>query len=207
MITIKQPVGVVACITPWNFPMSMVTRKVAPALAAGCTVRGEGGARTDCWLHCETQGKGRWIVVRSAANPSMSTLSSPLSSPPPRVPGGSQAGRAHPTDGHRTGGAGGKVGRRQGWGYLGCNVRPCIHPAPPPSITLAELAGRWAKKGRWSLGCTFTPSPPLHLMYRAGLPDGVLNIVLGDAPSIGGWVGSRDCENRGRGGAGSCRAW
>lgn len=38
MLTIKQPVGVVAAITPWNFPMSMITRKVAPALAAGCTV-------------------------------------------------------------------------------------------------------------------------------------------------------------------------
>lgn len=37
MLTLKQPVGVVAAITPWNFPMSMITRKVAPALAAGCT--------------------------------------------------------------------------------------------------------------------------------------------------------------------------
>ncbi|PSL42734.1 succinate-semialdehyde dehydrogenase/glutarate-semialdehyde dehydrogenase [Salsuginibacillus halophilus] len=34
----KQPVGVVGAITPWNFPQAMVTRKVAPALAAGCTV-------------------------------------------------------------------------------------------------------------------------------------------------------------------------
>jgi succinate-semialdehyde dehydrogenase/glutarate-semialdehyde dehydrogenase len=34
----KQPVGVVAVITPWNFPAAMITRKVAPALAAGCTV-------------------------------------------------------------------------------------------------------------------------------------------------------------------------
>ena len=38
VITIKQPVGVVACITPWNFPIAMLTRKVGPALAAGCTV-------------------------------------------------------------------------------------------------------------------------------------------------------------------------
>lgn len=38
MMTIKQGVGVVAAITPWNFPIAMVTRKVAPALAAGCTV-------------------------------------------------------------------------------------------------------------------------------------------------------------------------
>lgn len=36
--TIKQPVGVVGAITPWNFPANMITRKVAPALAAGCTV-------------------------------------------------------------------------------------------------------------------------------------------------------------------------
>lgn len=34
----KEPVGVVAAITPWNFPAAMITRKVAPALAAGCTV-------------------------------------------------------------------------------------------------------------------------------------------------------------------------
>ncbi|UOQ44271.1 NAD-dependent succinate-semialdehyde dehydrogenase [Halobacillus salinarum] len=34
---IKQPVGVVAAITPWNFPAAMITRKLAPALAAGCT--------------------------------------------------------------------------------------------------------------------------------------------------------------------------
>ncbi len=38
LIVIKQPVGVVACITPWNFPNAMLTRKIAPALAAGCTV-------------------------------------------------------------------------------------------------------------------------------------------------------------------------
>ena len=38
MFAIKQPVGVVAAITPWNFPVAMITRKVAPALAAGCTV-------------------------------------------------------------------------------------------------------------------------------------------------------------------------
>lgn len=38
IIVMKQPVGVVAAITPWNFPNAMITRKVAPALAAGCTV-------------------------------------------------------------------------------------------------------------------------------------------------------------------------
>ncbi|WP_428772232.1 NAD-dependent succinate-semialdehyde dehydrogenase [Vibrio sp.] len=37
-MTVKQPVGVVSAITPWNFPVAMITRKVGPALAAGCTV-------------------------------------------------------------------------------------------------------------------------------------------------------------------------
>ncbi|MBI1234624.1 MAG: aldehyde dehydrogenase family protein [Alphaproteobacteria bacterium] len=36
--TVRQPVGVVSCITPWNFPSAMVTRKCAPAMAAGCTI-------------------------------------------------------------------------------------------------------------------------------------------------------------------------
>lgn len=38
LLTIRQPVGVVAAITPWNFPIAMITRKAAPALAAGCTI-------------------------------------------------------------------------------------------------------------------------------------------------------------------------
>ncbi len=38
LVVVKEPVGVCAAITPWNFPSSMITRKVAPALAAGCTV-------------------------------------------------------------------------------------------------------------------------------------------------------------------------
>ncbi|MEC9184724.1 MAG: aldehyde dehydrogenase family protein, partial [Pseudomonadota bacterium] len=37
-IVMHQPVGVVAAVTPWNYPVSMITRKVGPALAAGCTV-------------------------------------------------------------------------------------------------------------------------------------------------------------------------
>jgi succinate-semialdehyde dehydrogenase / glutarate-semialdehyde dehydrogenase len=38
IVVAKEPVGVVAAITPWNFPIAMITRKVAPAIAAGCTV-------------------------------------------------------------------------------------------------------------------------------------------------------------------------
>ncbi|MEM9257865.1 MAG: aldehyde dehydrogenase family protein, partial [Pseudomonadota bacterium] len=38
IVCIRQPVGVVAAITPWNFPIAMITRKAAPALAVGCTI-------------------------------------------------------------------------------------------------------------------------------------------------------------------------
>jgi succinate-semialdehyde dehydrogenase / glutarate-semialdehyde dehydrogenase len=38
ILVLKQPIGVVTAITPWNFPNAMITRKVAPAIAAGCTV-------------------------------------------------------------------------------------------------------------------------------------------------------------------------
>jgi succinate-semialdehyde dehydrogenase/glutarate-semialdehyde dehydrogenase len=38
IVVLKQPIGVVACITPWNFPLAMITRKAGPAIACGCTV-------------------------------------------------------------------------------------------------------------------------------------------------------------------------
>jgi len=46
LIVIKQPVGVVGLITPWNFPNAMITRKAGAALAAGCTVIVKPGAET-----------------------------------------------------------------------------------------------------------------------------------------------------------------
>ena len=46
LLVIKQPVGVVAAITPWNFPSAMIARKVAPALAAGCAVVAKPAAET-----------------------------------------------------------------------------------------------------------------------------------------------------------------
>lgn len=46
IMVIKQPVGVVASITPWNFPIAMITRKAAPALAAGCTFVGKPAKET-----------------------------------------------------------------------------------------------------------------------------------------------------------------
>jgi succinate-semialdehyde dehydrogenase / glutarate-semialdehyde dehydrogenase len=46
VVVIRQPVGVVATITPWNFPAAMITRKVGPALAAGCTVVSKPASQT-----------------------------------------------------------------------------------------------------------------------------------------------------------------
>lgn len=46
IVVLKEPVGVCAAITPWNFPSAMITRKVAPALAAGCTIVVKPAAQT-----------------------------------------------------------------------------------------------------------------------------------------------------------------
>ncbi|MDZ7602724.1 MAG: aldehyde dehydrogenase family protein, partial [Hoeflea sp.] len=46
IIVIKQPIGVVGSITPWNFPNAMIARKVAPALASGCTFVGRPAEKT-----------------------------------------------------------------------------------------------------------------------------------------------------------------
>lgn len=46
LITVKQPIGVAAAITPWNFPIAMITRKAAPALAAGCSFIGKPAHQT-----------------------------------------------------------------------------------------------------------------------------------------------------------------
>ncbi|KZZ89125.1 succinate-semialdehyde dehydrogenase [Ascosphaera apis ARSEF 7405] len=46
VITVKEPIGPVGIVTPWNFPAAMVTRKIAPALAAGCTVVAKSPAET-----------------------------------------------------------------------------------------------------------------------------------------------------------------
>lgn len=53
LLTIKQPVGVAALITPWNFPAAMITRKAAPALAAGCPVVVKVGGRVRVRVRAE----------------------------------------------------------------------------------------------------------------------------------------------------------
>ena len=45
IVVLKEPIGVCAAITPWNFPAAMITRKAGPALAAGCTMVLEAGDR------------------------------------------------------------------------------------------------------------------------------------------------------------------
>ena len=45
ILVLQQPVGICVLVTPWNFPAAMATRKIGPALAAGCTVRAEAGQR------------------------------------------------------------------------------------------------------------------------------------------------------------------
>jgi succinate-semialdehyde dehydrogenase/glutarate-semialdehyde dehydrogenase len=46
IVVVKEPIGVVGCITPWNFPIAMITRKVGPAIAAGCTVVAKPASQT-----------------------------------------------------------------------------------------------------------------------------------------------------------------
>ena len=58
LLAIKQPIGVCGAITPWNFPNSMITRKVSPALAAGCTVVLEARQR-DAAVGAGAGGAGR----------------------------------------------------------------------------------------------------------------------------------------------------
>lgn len=46
IVVTKEPIGVVGCITPWNFPIAMITRKIGPALGAGCTVVAKPASQT-----------------------------------------------------------------------------------------------------------------------------------------------------------------
>ena len=78
IMVIKQPVGVVASITPWNFPIAMIARKVAPALAAGCTFVAKPAKQTPlCALAlavlAERAGvpKGVFSVITSASSSSI----------------------------------------------------------------------------------------------------------------------------------------
>ena len=67
LLTMKQPVGPVYAITPWNFPLAMGTRKIGPALAAGCTVVIKPAAQTPLTT---------WLSPRCLPRPGCRTASS-----------------------------------------------------------------------------------------------------------------------------------
>lgn len=76
IVVVKQPIGVVAAITPWNFPNAMITRKVGPALAAGCSIVLKPASQTPfsaiaLALLAERAGlpKGLFSVVTGSARP------------------------------------------------------------------------------------------------------------------------------------------
>jgi hypothetical protein len=165
MLTLRQPVGVVGAITPWNFPMSMITRKVGPGGGGGGGVGPEGGA-----------GGGQQAAARAGAAGSAAPLAAARRSRALRPAPASAWPRQHlppqrrPPSGLRL-----TPSRRHG-----------LTRALPPLQVAPALAA----------GCTVVLKPaeltPLsalalaELAERAGLPDGVLNVVLGDAPAIGG---------------------
>ena len=80
LMAVKEPVGVVAAITPWNFPLAMIARKLAPALAAGCTVVAKPAEDTP--LTAAGAG-GSWPRKR-ASRPAPSTWSRPRASARPK---------------------------------------------------------------------------------------------------------------------------
>jgi succinate-semialdehyde dehydrogenase / glutarate-semialdehyde dehydrogenase len=74
ILVLKQPVGVVAAITPWNFPAAMITRKLGPALAAGCTFIVKPAEHTPLTAiklmeYCEQAGIPKGVVNLVTGNP------------------------------------------------------------------------------------------------------------------------------------------
>jgi betaine-aldehyde dehydrogenase len=69
-LVVREPVGVVACITPWNYPLHQIVAKVAPALAAGCTVVVKPSeiapATPSCWPRSSTRPACRRVSTWSA---------------------------------------------------------------------------------------------------------------------------------------------
>ena len=65
VLTFKQPIGVAACLAPWNFPIAMITRKVGAALAAGCTTVWKPAGETPLFLsRSSSVGKGSRLSQR-----------------------------------------------------------------------------------------------------------------------------------------------
>ena len=86
IIVIKQPIGVVACITPWNFPLAMITRKAGPAIGAGCTVvlKPAGQTPYSALALAELAGLSIRSGVARASQPSRRSAASARSASPRR---------------------------------------------------------------------------------------------------------------------------
>lgn len=137
-IVIKQPVGVVAAITPWNFPMSMITRKVSPAIAVGCPV--------SCAVLC-------CAVLRCAALRCPALLCPAFRCTPATNKHGTHSGLISLHYSKKTSG-------------ITCMFQHqvVLKPAEATPLTALALA---------------------ELARRAGMPPGVLNIVVGEPKKIG----------------------
>ena len=82
LLCIKQPVGVVACITPWNFPNAMLTRKIAPALAAGVWTGTRRSSSPTCSSAARpTRRRGWALPARTPRCASHSVASAPRPTP------------------------------------------------------------------------------------------------------------------------------
>ena len=175
-LVIKQPVGVAASITPWNFPMSMITRKVSPAIAAGCTVRTPPTVpahparcalqllnASDCgvaWLQWQCCVRKKSIAMHMKALPCTCTYrKSPWQVIRPGI-------AYHAREEHWSKEA--DIRTLEGKCFVvrtrASNLQVVLKPAEATPLTALALA---------------------ELARRAGMPDGVLNIVVGDPAAIG----------------------
>ncbi len=98
-IVTHQPVGVAALVTPWNFPAAMATRKIAPALAAGCTVVLKPAASAGAILRVAIAA-GKFHGVTSAATPTGRCVTS-VRVPPAGASPYSPPGRTASSENHR----------------------------------------------------------------------------------------------------------
>ena len=67
LLTMKQPVGPSLLITPWNFPLAMGTRKIGPAIAAGCTMVVKPAPETPLTMYCAGADPHRGRAARRRA--------------------------------------------------------------------------------------------------------------------------------------------
>jgi Aldehyde dehydrogenase family len=183
-VVIKDPVGVVYAVTPWNFPMSMITRKASPAIAAGCPV----SAACVLLCVCPASCGSHLAPQRRPEEPCAHTVL------PPNVSGcyqfapyeGSLAALLKPSA------AGALLG--SGPGVVECRLawRSWRHLSAQQSHTRRHLHTARVQGHASCVQVILKPaeSTPLtafalaELARRAGVPAGVLNVLTGDSKKI-----------------------